>query len=303
MSDHQSDGTDDAISGTMLAGKYRVRRELGRGLIGRVYLCRSSWNDALVAVKVLHPELAQMPGMAKRFLHELRAITQLDQQNIVPVFESGEDANQGLLYLAMEHIEGRNLAEVIEHDWPLSDARVVDLMSQLLRALARAHAIGIVHRDLKPTNVFVRASREGERDRVLVGDFSLAQLAPVWLPNASSDPAARAAGAQLLRGTAEYASPEQAQGKPLDPRSDVYSAGVLLFQMLTRTLPFMAANAADIGAQHCGKPPPPPSGFGKVNEALEAACLKALSKTRDARFQTANEMRDALEAAVGAEAS
>ncbi|HEX4353026.1 MAG TPA: protein kinase, partial [Polyangiales bacterium] len=138
MFDHESDDTEAPTSGMLLAGRYRVRSDLGRGLTGRVYLCRSSWNDAMVAVKVLHPELAQTPGMLARFQHEVRAISQLDHPNIVPIFESGDDADHSVLYLAMEHVEGRSLADVIEQDWPLSDARVVDLMSQLLRALARA---------------------------------------------------------------------------------------------------------------------------------------------------------------------
>jgi serine/threonine-protein kinase len=292
----------DDLTGAQLAGKYRVVRRIGQGLVGTVYLCQALADDAEVAVKVLRPEVTRNPRTLERFEREALNAERLDQHpNIVPVIESGEDLQHRLLLVFMEYIDGRDLEQVIAEDWPLSHNRLIGIMSQMLTALSAAHALGIVHRDLKPKNILLRPLREAaSEDHVLVGDFGLARLAPFQLAGAARSAAARLhqiSSEAWLVGSPEYASPEQVRGETLDERSDVYAAGVVLFQLLTRTLPFVGETPLAVALKQCSALPPPPSGFARVDSRLEVVCLKALSKTAGARYQTASEMQSALEAA------
>jgi serine/threonine protein kinase len=289
-------------SGTLIAEKYRVLRALGQGATGTVYLCEHTALEKQVAIKLLHPELVGNPGLAARFQREAQTAARLDHPNSVHVMDFGQ-APDGEHYLAMEYVHGRDLGQVLIDDWPLSDERVVAIMTQVLSALSAAHALGIVHRDLKPENILVRAGDEpGIAEQVKVCDFGIAQLSPGRLAHSpfrnSKQSSIRVTGDGTVVGTPAYMSPEQARAEVLDARSDLYSAGVVLFQLLTRTLPFVAETPMGVAVLHCTTPPPPPSGFGPVDAALEAVCLKALSKTREARYQSAREMRDAVQAAL-----
>jgi len=290
------DVADDRPPGTLIADKYRVVRPIGSGSMGTVYLCQHEGLERLVALKVLHREIEQNPGFVERFKREAKAASRLEHPNSVRVLDFGQD-QAGALFIVMEYIEGRDLLRVLDEDGPFSAERAIDVMSQILDALSLAHSLGIVHRDLKPENVVVRSVLvDGlERELVTVCDFGIAQLAPIRLSGISASDVVSISDIGLVVGTPAYMSPEQARAEAQDARSDIYAAGVVLFQLLTLQLPFDAETPLAVAVKHCTEPPPRPSQFGAVSPALEEICLRALSKTPAARYQSAREMRAALQ--------
>ncbi|MEY4583299.1 MAG: hypothetical protein RL701_8002, partial [Pseudomonadota bacterium] len=302
--------------GDLIAGKYRIIRLIGEGATGTVHLCEHTALEKQVAVKVLHRELTDDTGLVERFQREARMSARLDHPNSVRVTDFGQDHN-GTLYLAMEYVAGRDLAELLDTEWPLTDERVVHIMSGVLSALSAAHALGIVHRDLKPENILVRTPGQpigqhaAHEEVVKVCDFGIAQFSSTSpriterepeVPNQSSSNR-RITGDGMVVGTCAYMSPEQARAQRLDARSDLYSAGVVLYQMLTQSLPFVGDSPMAVATMHCDTLPPPPSVHGPVNLQLESVCLRALSKTPEARYQNAAEMLAALQAACSGRAS
>ena len=282
-------GDGDPLVGKVVAHKYAVEQCIGEGGMGRVYRARQLVLDKRVVLKVLHQELLSDARTVARFQREARAASRLNHPNSINILDFGV-AEDGELFIAMEYVDGHDLHHLLTHEWPLSEPRIIRIVSQVLSALADAHGAGVIHRDLKPENVMVEPRRGGESDVVKVLDFGIAKI----VDTAEAGPALTRAG--FVCGTPEYMSPEQAKGAPLDARSDLYSVGVLLFQLVTRRLPFEADTAVGFATKHLTEPPPPPSRLrpGGCSTELEHLILQALSKDPKARPQTAEDFLDAL---------
>jgi len=284
--------------GKVVARKYSVEQLIGEGGMGRVYRARQLVLDKRVVLKVLHQELLSDARTVARFQREARAASRLNHPNSINILDFGV-AEDGELFIAMEYVDGHDLHHLLTNEWPLSEPRIIRIVSQVLSALADAHSAGVIHRDLKPENVMVEPRRGGESDVVKVLDFGIAKI----MDTAEAGPALTRAG--FVCGTPEYMSPEQAKGAPLDPRSDLYSVGVLLFQLVTRRLPFEADTAVGFATKHLTEPPPPPSRFrpGGCSAEMEQLILKALSKDPSARPQTAEDFLEALNSLPASESS
>jgi serine/threonine protein kinase len=299
---------DESLIGRTVAHKYEILEVLGRGAMGCVYKARQTALDKLVAVKVMHPSLAEDQQFSARFKREAKAASKLDHPSSIRILDYGEE-DDGLLFIAMEYVEGTSLLGLVHAEWPLAPARIADILAQVCAALAVAHEMGIIHRDVKPENILVASMRsdDGQRvDAVKVCDFGIAKIAD---PRAYDKHVLSGSGAGPLTrtgaivGTPEYMSPEQGRGDGLDPRSDVYSVGVILFQLLTGRVPFEAESTIGIILKHITDAPPDPLSLNpQANERLARVCLKAMSKRPDDRYASARDMRAELRAAVDGDA-
>ena len=288
---------DDALIGTVLAERYDILDRLGVGGMGAVYRAEQRALGRDVAVKVLRRELGRDPDTVARFHREAQALSNLRHPNTVAVLDFGQTAD-GLLFLVMELLEGEMLSTRLRRDGALPVAEALRITSGMLRSLGEAHRAGIVHRDLKPDNIFlarVDAHADGEQ-LVKVVDFGVAKIRPGGA-DAPIDPLSTQEG--TVFGTPRYMSPEQAQGRPLDGRSDLYAVGVMLFQMLTGVVPFAEDDAVVVMAHHIMTPPPrvldinPSAGIPPELDALVSAALK---KRPADRPETAEEFLRAIEA-------
>jgi predicted Ser/Thr protein kinase len=264
--------------GQVLAQRYRVQRLLGKGGMGAVYLADDEVLGELVALKVISSAWAtDEQAMVARFRREAAAARKVSSPSVIRIHDLGE-ARPGLLYLSMEYVAGRTLAEVISQRGlvPIEDVR--DMLKQICTGLEAAHQAGVVHRDLKPSNVLV-----GERGTVKIIDFGLATTAV--------GDGLTATGAIL--GTPHYMAPEQVRGKQVDARTDVYAFGALAYHLVCGRPPFAGDNAIAIGFAHLSEPPPPPRQIRKdVPANLEAAILAALAKLPDDRPASARAFVD-----------
>ena len=301
MNDDDSGPSPSELVGRTIAGKFVVEALIATGGAGTVYRARQLALDRVVALKVLRQDIARDRYFVERFKREARAASRLDHPNSVRVFDFGH-IDESLLYLAMEYVEGQTLHNVIADEWPLGDTRVVDLMSQVLSAVAVAHDMEVIHRDLKPDNIMIlpATSDDGEPTELAkVCDFGIATLGAVQRDGGGGQaggPWATMDGS--LIGTPGYMSPEQARGEHADRRSDIYSAGVILYHMLAGRPPFDGDSAYHVAMKHITDAPLPPSTHAAVGAELEAVCLRALSKAPEDRFDSAREMRAALRAAL-----
>ncbi|MCA9049198.1 MAG: serine/threonine protein kinase [Planctomycetaceae bacterium] len=268
-------------------GQYTLRRKLGSGGMGDVFLAEHRLLKRLCAVKLIREDLSQNPVILKRFEREVRATAALTHWNTVQVFDYGQTA-EGIFFYVMEHLHGRNLKLVVTETGPMSEPRVVFILSQICDALREAGRRGLVHRDIKPSNVFLAAA--GERfDVVKLLDFGLVR--PL---TSISD--GDLSGANEIKGSPRYMCPEQAQGLSPDTRGDLYSLGAVAYYLLSGRPPFDLQNPLQLIVAHAAQKPAPLSEIDvEVSAALEAVVMKCLQKDPRERFQTPDEMLAALE--------
>ncbi|MCA9693728.1 MAG: serine/threonine-protein kinase [Nannocystaceae bacterium] len=279
------------LTGTTVGGRYKLMRLLDRGGMGYIYYAKHTAIDKRLAIKVLSLKCARSENHRTRLLREARACSQIAHENVVDILDFGQTPN-GSVFIAMELLQGETLAAMIDRESPIGWARAKPIILQVCRALHAAHSKGILHRDVKPDNCW-RTKRGANKDFVKVYDFGLAKL----LQDDSFAGTKPITSAGTIFGTPEYMSPEQARGEPTDHRSDLYSAAIILYELLTGTVPFVAENFIDVLAMQATDLPRSPRKLapeGAVSKQLEAVILKGLAKDPKDRFQSMQEFATAL---------
>ena len=248
LDDHASGNNEDSLTSPsdsmpfMKLGQYELIRRLGHGGMGAVFLASDMRLERLVALKVLTPNLASNPDFVRRFQNEARSAAKLEHQHIVPIYNIDED--QGYHFFVMQYVEGESLAEILRREHKLDEATALRIIEQIVSGLVEAHSLGLIHRDIKPANIMVQS----KDNKAMLADFGLVKSDHTVLGTTATG---------VIMGTVNYISPEQGRGQKVDARSDLYSIGVTLYQILAGQLPFRAENATAMIFQHVYEPPNP----------------------------------------------
>lgn len=269
----------DLTTGSLFASRYQVIEELGKGGMGRVYKALDTEVNEKIAIKLIKPEIAKDKKTIERFRNELRLARKIRHKNVCQMFDLSKE--QGRYYITMEYIRGDDLKSLIKRMGRFSPAQAINTSKQVCDGLAEAHKLGVIHRDLKPQNIMI-----DQNGSARIMDFGIAR----------SLEGKGLTGMGVMIGTPEYMSPEQVEGKDTDQRSDIYSLGVILFEMVTGRTPFQGDTPFTVGIKHKSEKPPNPRELNtQVSEDLSQVILKCLEKEKDNRYQSAGELRNDLE--------
>jgi serine/threonine-protein kinase len=282
-----------------VAGQFRIVEKIGKGGMGAVYKAEQPDMNRYVAIKILHSRYLSRSDLVSRFRREARAMSQLSHPNTARVFLYGQ-LDDGACYFVMEHLVGQNLAQLVRAEGAMEPKRAMRIMIQVCSALEEAHQAGIVHRDLKPENIFI-TTQGGIRDFPKVLDFGLAKVTERQMRPGSMVLTQQG----MVFGTPEFMSPEQAHGKTLDARSDIYSLGIILYELLTGKLPFDAKQPIEYIQLHVNATPIPLSERHPDTTfppGLEEVLMAALAKKPEERYASAAEFAAALDSVLQAEA-
>ncbi|MCB9593494.1 MAG: serine/threonine protein kinase [Sandaracinaceae bacterium] len=290
------DPSGDPLIGVVLGERYRIKRQIGEGGMGLVYEAEHVAIEKPVALKVLRDDFSSRPEVVERFKQEAKSASRIGNDHIVDISDFGMTPS-GASYFVMELLEGQDLAEVLEKEGTLDLERAVDIILQCCKALGAAHAKGIVHRDMKPENIFL-TKKDDRDDFVKLVDFGIAKMSDIETPGA---PGRKLTKTGMIFGTPEYMSPEQAAGKSLDHRVDIYALAVILFEMITGRVPFIGDTFMGILTQHMFEDPPELQDVNpnvRVPEPIVAFLWKGLAKEADHRYASCEEMATALRGAM-----
>ena len=270
---------EELTTGSTLAGRYQIIEELGKGGMGRVYKVHDTKIKEKIALKLIKPEIAKDKKTLERFSNELKFARKIRHKNICQMFDLGEE--RGTHFITMEFVEGQDLKKLIRQSGQLALGTTINIIKQVCEGLAEAHTLGVIHRDLKPSNIMIDADGNAR-----IMDFGIAR----------SIVGKGITGAGVMIGTPEYMSPEQVEAKDLDQRSDIYSLGIIMYEMLTGKLPFEADTPFAIGIKHKSEIPKNPIEFNpQIPDDLSRAILKCLEKEKNSRYQSAVDVRSELE--------
>jgi len=286
----------DPLIGTTLSGRYRVIRKIGEGGMGIVYEAEHVLIEKRVGLKVLREDFSSRSDVVERFRQEAKSASRIGHEHIIDISDFGI-TQAGANFFVMELLHGRDLAEELEKIGPLSARRTVDIALQCAEALGAAHKKGIVHRDMKPENIFLIERKNGE-DFVKIVDFGIAKMSDVEAPG---QPGRKLTKTGMIFGTPEYMSPEQAAGKPLDHRVDIYALGIIMYELLTGRVPFQGDTFMGILTQHMFEQVPPIKVANPRSNApseVERIVFRAVSKDANERQQTMEELAAELSGAL-----
>jgi serine/threonine-protein kinase len=261
-------------------GRYEIIGELGKGAMGLVYKAHDPIIDRILAIKTISLSLAmdEREEYEARFFQEARAAGRLNHPNIITVYDVGKSGD--VAYIVLEYLEGRELSEILTKEKQLPIHQILDIVKQVAQGLIYAHEHGVVHRDIKPTNIMVKSDSQ-----VKITDFGIARMTSSAVQTQTG----------MVLGTPKYMSPEQVLGKPIDQRSDIFSLGVMLFEMLTQTSPFVGDTLNEIMFQTININPPSPSSINtRLPARLDIIVAKALEKEPNERYQSAREFASDL---------